>query len=104
MTIKRIDPMSLARITGLLYAVLGLLLGALLSVISFTMASILPTSVPSQFGVFRMLFGVGAVILLPCLYGALGFVGGLLSAAIYNGLAKAIGGVVIEISPPVGQS
>lgn len=103
MTIKRIEPMSLARMMGLLYAVMGFLFGALFSVISFTMSSLLPTASPSSFGPFRILFGVGAIILLPVLYGAMGFIGGLISAAIYNGLAKAIGGVVIEVSPTAGQ-
>lgn len=101
MTIKRIDPMSLARIAGLLYAVLGLLGGACFSLVAFFMPS--SGTGASSFGAFRMLFGVGAIILLPIIYGAFGFIGGLVSAAIYNGLANAIGGIVIEISPTAGQ-
>jgi hypothetical protein len=40
--------------------------------------------------------GIGAIIVFPILYGLLGFLFGLLSAAIYNLAARIIGGVTIE--------
>lgn len=51
------------------------------------------TGFPSQFGV---LFGVGAIIIFPILYGALGFIFGLILGGLYNLLAGVVGGVEIE--------
>ena len=46
-------------------------------------------------GLFGMMFGVGAIIILPICYGLVGFIGTLIAASIYNGLAKLVGGVVL---------
>jgi hypothetical protein len=43
------------------------------------------------------LFGVGSVVFLPIFYGILGFVFGLIGALFYNGIARLIGGVEIEL-------
>jgi hypothetical protein len=59
---------------------------------------------------FGAMFGVGAIIFFPILYGVLGFIGSLIGAGIYNLLAAMVGGVEIElvdkpgsvpVSPPV---
>lgn len=44
-----------------------------------------------------LLFGVGSVIFLPVFYGILGFVSGLIGALLYNGAARLIGGIEIEL-------
>jgi hypothetical protein len=43
------------------------------------------------------LFGVGAVILLPLFYGLMGFLMGMLTAALYNLIAGWLGGVELEV-------
>lgn len=56
-----------------------------------------------QTGALGILFGVGAIIILPIVYGLLGFVGGAIVAWIYNIAARLIGGIELEIkSPSVG--
>jgi hypothetical protein len=44
-----------------------------------------------------LFFGVGAIVVLPILYGVAGFVGGILGAAIYNVIASIVGGIEFEI-------
>ena len=43
------------------------------------------------------LFGVGAVIFMPLFYGALGFITGIITAALYNLVAGWIGGVELQL-------
>jgi hypothetical protein len=43
------------------------------------------------------LFGVGAVIALPIIYGLIGFLSGLLMAGLYNLVTGLIGGLEIEL-------
>ena len=93
MVIKRVGPLSCAKITGTLYAILGLLLGAVLSLIA--MAGVAIGNAP--FTNLGAVFGVGAVIVLPILYGGVGFVSTLIGAWLYNVLAGWVGGVEIEV-------
>jgi hypothetical protein len=44
-----------------------------------------------------MVFGTGFAVLLPFLYAAMGFVGGVISAFIYNIIAKWVGGIEVEV-------
>jgi hypothetical protein len=101
MVIKRISPMSCAKVTGLLYALIGFLLGACFSLImlavgsAFTHDPELSNAVGARmFGAF---FGAGAIIILPIFYGVLGFVGGAIVALIYNVIAGMIGGLEIDV-------
>jgi len=91
MVINRIGPVSAAKISGTLYAIIGLILGALFSV--FAMSGL--GSGSSGMGA---MFGIGAVILLPLLYGCLGFVATLIGAWLYNVLAKMVGGVELDVT------
>ena len=47
-------------------------------------------------GAFGATLGVGAVVLFPILYGVIGFLGGLLTAALYNLVAGITGGIEFE--------
>ncbi len=95
--ISRIGVLSLAKMLAVLYAFLGLFLGGVLSLFSLMGAALGGASRDSG-GVVAMLFGVGAVIILPIVYGCLGFIGGLIMAALYNLVAKVMGGLEIELS------
>ena len=94
MTLKRIGPMSCAKISGLLYALLGLIAGVFLSFFSLLLGSV--ASEYSGGGMFTGLFGIGAIIFLPIFYGLLGFVMGGISAWIYNLVAGWVGGLEME--------
>jgi hypothetical protein len=94
MVIKRFDPLSCAKIAGVLYAIFGLFFGAIVSLISVLGG--LASAKPPGFA-FGALFGVGAIILLPVIYGGMGFVFALLSALLYNGIAHLVGGIRMDV-------
>ncbi|PIN78795.1 hypothetical protein COV16_05560 [Candidatus Woesearchaeota archaeon CG10_big_fil_rev_8_21_14_0_10_34_8] len=88
--IKKICVLSLGKILGVLYAFIGLIIGAIISLVS-----VIFHSGSSSF--FEGLFGIGSIIFLPVFYGVLGFLGGLISAALYNIVASWMGGLEIEV-------
>ena len=94
MIVKRIEPLSLAKLTGVLYAACGLVGGFFLALFSLMGGA---ASENTGGPVLGALFGVGAVIFLPVLYGGVGFLGSLLMASLYNLLAKRVGGIELQI-------
>ena len=96
MVINRIAPLSLAKISGTLYAALGLIFGALFSI--FAMAGAAAGGDRSGFGAMGAIFGVGAIILFPIFYGCIGFVASLIGAWLYNLLAGMVGGVELDVT------
>ena len=97
MLIKRIEPVSLGKILGVLYAIGGLVVGLLFALMSLVIPGFANAPEQQTFPGWSLLFGVGAVVILPIFYGVLGFVGGIIGAALYNGLSKFVGGVVIQV-------
>ncbi|MEX0936912.1 MAG: hypothetical protein WDZ59_03555 [Pirellulales bacterium] len=91
--IKSIDVLSLGRVLGLLYAGLGVLIGGFFSLI--TMAGAVAGG--GQEGLIAAFFGVGAIIFFPVFYGVMGFVGGVITAALYNFIASVAGGIELEL-------
>lgn len=92
MELKSIGVISCAKVLGLMYAVMGLVLGGLISLIS-----LLGAAVSTHGGIQGMLFGVGAIIFLPIFYGVLGAIGGLLFALLYNLVARFSGGLELDL-------
>jgi hypothetical protein len=91
--VKSIGPISAMKIQGLLGAIMGLIIGAFLSLAA--MLGLVAGG--SEMGAMGMLFGIGAIIIVPIFYGVVGAIGGLILALIYNGCAKIVGGLEIEI-------
>ena len=91
--IKKIGVLSLAKIFGILYAFVGLIFGAFITLFALVAPAFSSSNTP---GLFGALFGVGAIILLPIFYGVLGFVSGLITAALYNLVCSWIGGLEVE--------
>ena len=94
MILKRIAPLSLAKISGVLYAIIGFLVGCV-----FALISLVGGALSQQMGgrAFGAVFGVGAVILFPIMYGAFAFIASLISAWLYNLLASWVGGIEVEL-------
>ena len=88
--IKKIDPLSVGKLFAIMYAIMGVILGAI-----FTLLALV--NIPTQSIGIGALFGVGAIIFLPIFYGIMGFVGGVISAWIYNLIAGWVGGIKIEL-------
>ena len=98
MVIKRVGPLSCAKIAGTLYAILGLIIGGIFSLIGMAGAFASTDSSNSPFGpMFGAIMGVGAIIVFPILYGVAGFIGSLIAAGLYNMLAGLVGGVQIDV-------
>jgi hypothetical protein len=94
MVIRRINPMSCAKVAGILYALIGLIAGALISLVA--MAGGFSSGRPGG-ALFGTLFGMGAIVIMPVFYGVLGFIGALISTAPYNAVAGWVGGIEMDV-------
>ena len=94
MVIRRVGPLSVAKIAGTLYAVIGLIIGGVVSLVAIVGGFGANTGNSSMIGA---MIGTGSIIMFPIFYGCLGFVGSLIVAAIYNVLAGAVGGVEVDL-------
>jgi hypothetical protein len=92
MVLKKIGVLSAAKVSGVLYGVIGLIAGVFFSVFSL----FIPAQESSDL-IFKLMFGVGGIIFLPILYGVMGVVAGLIGAALYNLIASTIGGLELEL-------
>lgn len=97
--IKKVDPFSLAKVLGILYALLGVIIGLMFAVFG-SIFSGLPMAENDEVAqtMFSTFFGVGSIIFFPILYGIIGLVAGILMAVLYNLVAGWVGGVTIEVS------
>ena len=96
MVIRRVGPLSVAKIAATLYAVMGLILGAVFSLIGISGFGA-SGSEPSPFGPFGAMIGAGSIIFFPIMYACIGFVGSLIAAALYNVVAGMVGGVEVDV-------
>jgi hypothetical protein len=95
-TIKKFEVVSVMRISAICYGLMGLIEGAIFSVIFLVM----PMASPAQQQMapwMGALFGGLSVIFFPILFGLMGAVIGALGAVIYNGSAKYVGGIQVEV-------
>jgi hypothetical protein len=95
MVIKKVNPLSCAKVAAVIYAGIGLLIGGMFSLIA--MAGGLASDTTGG-GMFGMLVGAGAIIIAPIVYACMGFIGTLIAAAIFNVAAGIVGGVEIEVA------
>ena len=97
MRIKRVAPLSLGKMMGGLNGLMGLLFGGIVSVASLFGAMGAALGEEAGGAIVGLIFGVGAVIIMPLFYGFMGFVMGLITALIYNLVAGLFGGIEIEV-------
>lgn len=88
--IKKIDPMSSGRLTGVLSAVMGIIFGIIYGLMIGIMAI-----VSRQYAL--AIIGIVILIAAPIFYGLFGFLWGLFVAFIYNIIANKFGGIKIEL-------
>ena len=99
MIVRRVRPLSLGKMLGAMYVTLGLIAGLIISAVSVLGFAIGSVAAPDELGnMAGLLFGVGAVVFIPLVYGTLGFIGGLIAALVYNLIAGVVGGVEIEVA------
>ena len=90
MVINRIGPLSAGKVAAVLYAGFGLIFGGIFSLVSMLGGFASEDAGGAMFGA---LFGVGAIVLLPILYGCMGFITAVVGAWLYNIAAGVAGGV-----------
>jgi hypothetical protein len=91
--LKSVGPVSAMKVCFVMYALIGLIIGAFVSLIAMSGAA----AASNELGPFAAIMGVGAIIALPIVYGLIGALSGLIGAAVYNLCAKIIGGIELEI-------
>jgi hypothetical protein len=98
MIVKKVSPLSVAKVAGILYALIGLCFGALFSLFAMIWrASLSISNTPDLPGFPAFLFGTGAIVIFPVFYGVMGFVFALIGAALYNVVSGWVGGIELEI-------
>jgi hypothetical protein len=97
--IRRISPLQAGKMLGALYACMGLILlpfFALAAVAgAFAPSAEQSAGAPAPALFAAMMFGFG--IFMPIIYGVMGFIGGIIAAALYNVFARWIGGIEVEV-------
>ncbi len=83
MRLEHVDPLSAARIMGLVNFLGGTIVGAGMMGLSIM-------------GDTR--FDLDALVVIPLMYGALGFFGGLLGSLFFNWAARLFGGIEVTLS------
>lgn len=94
LVLRRVNVLSVGKLLGALYAMFGLIGGAFMALLS-----IFGAASASQPSALAAGLGGGLVMIVvgPLLYGGLGFLGGVISGALYNVAAKFVGGVEFEV-------
>ena len=95
MIVTRVGPLSFAKISGVVYALVGLIAGACFSLVSLVGGLAGAKAGMAPFGMF---FGVAAIVVFPIMYGVGGFVFSLIGAALYNLVASKVGGVELQMN------
>jgi hypothetical protein len=96
--LKKIDPLSAAKIEGLIGVVFGLIAGIFMFIAGAGIRGMMG-AYGGGYGYGSMMagFGIGAIIVMPIMYGICGFIAGAIVAWVYNLAAGWIGGIEIEL-------
>jgi len=91
-TVKSVGVLSVAKIMGLIYGCLGLIVAPV-----FLLIGVLGSLAGQQKTSFAGVFGIAFAVLMPVLYGVMGFICGALGGLLYNLFAKLVGGFELEL-------
>ncbi|MFT5376447.1 MAG: hypothetical protein ACI906_003284 [Candidatus Latescibacterota bacterium] len=105
MVIARIVPMTMGKMLGGLYAILGLIGGVFLAIAVEGLRSLLMFfPADSAFGMDENSpISLILVLVLPLVYGVIGFISGVAIAWVYNWIARLFGGIELEYADPEGE-
>jgi hypothetical protein len=97
-TVKRIAPLQAGKMMGVLYACMGLIFLPIFMLAAaagaFAQHAQGAQAAPAA-AVAGIMFGMG--IFMPVIYGVMGFIFGVIGGAIYNLVARWIGGIEVEV-------
>lgn len=97
MVLKRVGALSVGKVAGLLYGILGLCIGLVVMVFTTLGFALGAAASGSDNPFLGIVFGAGAIFLFPIFYGVMGFVFGVISALLYNVIAGFVGGIELDI-------
>jgi chromate transport protein ChrA len=90
--VKSVGVLSVAKILGMMYACMGLILAPFLLLIG-----VMASALGQQKNPLAGFFSVGIAVLMPIFYGLMGFIVGLLGALLYNLFARWVGGFELQL-------
>jgi hypothetical protein len=90
--VKSVGVMSVAKIMGLIYGCMGLIFAPF-----FLLIGLLGSLAGQQKSPFAGIFGVTFAILMPVLYGMMGFITGAIGSLLYNLCANWVGGFELDM-------
>ena len=95
--LTRIAPLQTGKIAGILYGLLSLLFIPFFLIAA--MAGLFFENTNTSSGATGLMAGgmVLMALVLPVMYAAMGFIGGVICAAVYNLIARWVGGIEFEV-------
>jgi hypothetical protein len=96
--IKKLDPVSLAKVMGVLYALLGFIIGLFFAAFGSIFSGLMEAGgEEASSSAFSNMFGIGSIIFFPIMYGIIGLIGGVLTGFLYNLVAGWVGGIKMDV-------
>jgi hypothetical protein len=93
MIVKRLGVASVAKMYGAISGAFGVVIGCIFALASVVGAGFSDTT---EGAILGPIFGVGAIVVLPLIYGVMGLIAGALGALLYNLFAGMVGGVELH--------
>lgn len=94
--IRRIDIVSVAKLTAMLYGAIGLMFGGLYGVVMI-LVGVVGAATGEPEALVAAVGGVFMILFIPVFYGVIGAVFAAIAALIYNLVAGRLGGIRIEL-------
>jgi hypothetical protein len=91
--IQSVGVFSVAKIAGLVHAVFGLIFAPI-----FLLMSMVGAMAGAKSASFSGVVGIVIAVMMPVFYGAMGFIFGAIGAALYNLMAKWVGGIEVNVA------
>ena len=99
--VKRLNVMSVAKVNALMGMFLGLIAGLVSSFMFAIIGGISSISTIDGGAAPNLGFGAAlgylSILVFPIIYAIVGFIGGIIFAAIYNLVAKWVGGIEVDL-------
>ena len=98
MVVKKVNVVSLGKILSLIYGAMGFVIGMVFAALALFGMAIGSAAGGSMEPIIGVLFGGGAVVILPLFYGGMGFLAGLIGGSLFNLAAGIAGGLELEVA------
>ena len=93
--IKKLDILSVAKIYAIIGAIIGFVIGIITAIVVISGGGIFMMGLGTMSGL-AIAIGVLSIIIMPIIYGIIGFLVGLIFSWLYNVIAERIGGIKFQ--------